>query len=616
MSSQNTNSVQDAASQNGSTASQSRGVTCAACHEKNSVDSRFCRHCGAALAAPQTPSVQAPAPQAPVAANAAQDGSEEKSSPAEIDGRRARQLLDRALALSDKGDKAGAILACRQAVSLAPQVVAGYAMLGPLLERSGDVAGAMAAYERVLAIAPNSPIERDSLARLRAAASQSSAARNGNLFNFDEGELFQTSTAPVADQPAPVAPKPVAIAPAAVASAAVAPVAVAPAAVAPAAATPRPASAANAAPQANAAARPAPTQSVPSQVAPSPRPQSPAPMTVPPISATPMSAVSPSLLINEPAVPDVPRWVRAIRGENSFWMQSAPLAVTALAGLGFLLWARNVAALRVAATPVVIAVPENSDSAQPQPAPENTGQTTPVANAPIAPGDTVSNVRPRLAAPAAPAAPPQTAPRVATSTAPRPATRPGSTRIAAAPPRDVRPAPRDGGARPQVPATPARPFDGMAPPRLNPPTPAERVFTAPSVPSGSSTGGAPLNPAGSGTRGYIRVTGPRPAPPARPDSRSTRAEEAAREAARAGRTGSAISSATASIEGGRDAGWRFQQRALLFLEQGDNARAADDFRTAISVYRDQINRNINVEQARSGLDACQNGLRLAQLRLR
>ena len=336
-------------------------------------------------------------------------------------------------------------------------------------------------------------------------------------------------------------------------------------------------------------------------------------MTVPPISATPMGAVSPSLLSHEPAAPGVPRWVRAIRGENSFWMQSAPLAVTALAGLGFLLLARNIAASRVPPAPVVLPAPENGDASQPQPAPE--GQTAPVADTPVAPEGTVSNVRPRIAAPAAPAAPAQPAPRVATAAAPRPAT-PGSPRLAAAP-RDVRTAPRDGGARPPVPSAPARPFEGMAPPRTSAPAaPAERVFTAPPTPSGSSSGGAPLNPAGSGTRGYIRVTGPRPAPPARPDARSTRAEEAAREAARAGRTGSAINSATASIEGGRDAGWRFQQRALLFLEQGDNARAADDFRTAISVYRDQINRNINVEQARAGLDACQNGLRLAQLRLR
>jgi hypothetical protein len=125
-----------------------------------------------------------------------------------------------------------------------------------------------------------------------------------------------------------------------------------------------------------------------------------------------------------------------------------------------------------------------------------------------------------------------------------------------------------------------------------------------------------LNPAGSGTRGYIRITGNRPAAPARPEAGSRAAEAAARDAAAAGRTGSAISSASSAIEGGRDTGWRYQQRALLFLEQGDNARAADDFRTAIAAYRDQINRGVNVDQARIGIDACQNGLRLAQLRLR
>jgi hypothetical protein len=136
---------------------------------------------------------------------------------------------------------------------------------------------------------------------------------------------------------------------------------------------------------------------------------------------------------------------------------------------------------------------------------------------------------------------------------------------------------------------------------------------------GASSGGAPLNPSGSGTRGYFRVTTNRAntgAAPARPDSRARDAENDAREDARSGRTERAITRTTAAIEGGRDTGWRYQQRALLKLENGDNASAADDFQTAIAAYRDQIARGISTDEARAGISACQSGLRLAQARMR
>ncbi|HEX8551547.1 MAG TPA: hypothetical protein VF681_08315 [Abditibacteriaceae bacterium] len=586
---------------------------CLSCAGENAPDSRFCRHCGAALeakpvaatavatsAAASTVETKAPATPAPE--------KDETLSPAEIDARRARQLLDRALALSDKGDKAGAIIACRQAIGLAPRDVAPYAMLGPLLERSGDSAGAMAVYEIVLALKPSSPIERDSLARLRAAASQKAASRPSKVFHFDENELFSSSDTSAA-------------APAAAAASV--------AAVSGATAT---GSQPVAAPSVTASVV-APTTTLNSAAAPVRSGAAPtSPFGVPPISATPVAGAIPNLSFPDAPVTTIPRWVRAIRGEGSYWMQSAPLMVTALLGLGFLLWARGVAASR-AETPVLLSQTGEVVDAQPltpgvQPA---TGANPANANAPTFP---VSNDRSSFApaAPAAPNAPAGTTPRVAPGTsAPRTAS-PGVPPRGEAPRQATLPrqpqAPRANRPEPSIaPASPSsanpnesNPFGGMRPVASSKPSPRSETVRALPMTSqpafGTGTGG-PTNPSGAGPRGYIRITGPNStSAPARPESRSRAAEAAAREEARAGRTGSAISSATNSIEGGRDTGWRYQNRALLFLEQGDNARAADDFKTAIAAYRDQINRNINVDQARAGIDACQSGLRLAQARLR
>lgn len=625
-------------------------AACPACGKANTLDSKFCRYCGIGLALVTVPvpgaaasaaakhpaangtantatangnstngatassatngaggqpaAAQAPATE-PQAAPTAASG--EALNPAEIDARRARQLLDRALLLSDKGDKAGAILACRQAIGLAPGLAAGYAMLGPLLERSGDPRGAMGAYEKVLSLEPASPIERDSLARLRAAARQAGASRAAGLFHFDAGELFNESpldglpTAPAVSAPTAAAPVTATPIPAVPAPAVVVPVPPAPVRAVPAVAVP--------------VAVPAPAIVRPTQQ-----------FTVPSISATPLSAapisgapvVSPLPVVqpylgapdDEPAV--IPRWVRVLRGENSFWMQSVPLSVIALASLGLLLWARGVASSRIVppATPVEFPQPA-MDNSSPRPAADETAtpraETSAAPTATPTPAFSISNDRnpPSAAAPAAPAAAPAS---------PRPA-RANTPSRQPAMPRGTQPL------APEEPSIP--PFSGMRPPHVaSAPTPEPPVRAVPITPDnaagGSSAGGAPLNPAGSGTRSYVRITTTHtPATaPTRPEARSRAAEAAAAEAARAGRTGGAISSASASIEGGRDTGWRYQQRALLFLEQGDNARAADDFRTAIAAYRDQINRGANTDQARTGIDACQNGLRLAQLRLR
>src|SRR5262249_40579477 len=94
----------------------------------------------------------------------------------EIDARRARQPLDRALKLAEQGDLKSAILACRQAVALTPRSASGYSMLGLLLERNGDIQHAIEAYQKVVDISPGSVLERESLQRLIDAASRRSAS--------------------------------------------------------------------------------------------------------------------------------------------------------------------------------------------------------------------------------------------------------------------------------------------------------------------------------------------------------------------------------------------------------------------------------------------------------
>ena len=109
----------------------------------------------------------------------------------EVEERRARHLLDRAFAFWEKGDNSGAILACRQSLAIDPNATGAYSMLGLLLERAGDVKGAIEAYDKAVEIAPDSVLERDSAKRLRAANKWGNAAP---MFHFEDAELFDTST--------------------------------------------------------------------------------------------------------------------------------------------------------------------------------------------------------------------------------------------------------------------------------------------------------------------------------------------------------------------------------------------------------------------------------------
>ncbi len=166
---------------NGTSGIGATEVPCVSCGQGNLPDSRFCRHCGATFSAPApaasatAPAATAPSATAPSAVAPSAD--DENLSSQEIDARRAQHLLDRASLLSEHGDLAGAVLACRQAVALDPNSPAAFSLLGQMLERHGDIGDAIAAYEKVLALAPDSALERDSLEQSGAPARRDGTRR-------------------------------------------------------------------------------------------------------------------------------------------------------------------------------------------------------------------------------------------------------------------------------------------------------------------------------------------------------------------------------------------------------------------------------------------------------
>ena len=562
-------------------------LTCAACGAANSADSRFCRKCGDAL-------VVASADANSTDANSKR-ATDVKRAKTLGDETRARHLLDRAFALAERGDRAGAILACRQSVALAPDVPQGFSMLGLLLERNGDLQGAANAYTRVLHLAPGSRLEEESLTRLHAAmdAASSSRRKAAASFDFNDDDL----AAPVTSATAPSTSGASAVAAAALS-----------------------ATAANAASNDKHGTRlltPA-VAAVPVQTAPV---QTAVPLAVPAISALDFD------VLDEPRAP---LW-RQIADRPTFYWSGLPLAGAALLGLLVMSWGRSSALSRQVVAPATTATSSSANEvSKDSNAPTNNAgvpdysvNTPPGAVGGAGPNDAYKfGSAPQTASASnAAVAPNNAAPagqNASASNAPNRADNQRSTnRASSAPPRAVRP-------QPLFPS-PSSPVISPAMPSLLPP-----VRTQPATQSGSSaievtpsygqsnsnvasSGGAPFGASSSKSNNYVTLTRPRsPAAAApRPSNNANSAERAAANAGSSGRGNDAIDSINSALQNGGDTGWRYQQRALLFLERGDNQRAADDFQTAIAAYREQINRGERASEAKAGIQACQSGLRLA-----
>lgn len=544
--------------------------------------------------------------------------------PAQIDSRRAQQLLERALVLSERGDVPAAVLACRQAITLNPNAPQSFSMLGLLLERAGDTQGAITAYETVLQIDPGSLLERESLGRLRAAAAQHRTARD--LFTFDESELFDERAD---NEPAPAS-----------SNGASSPTtknesrknisAVAAAQAAIDAAITRDGNVSLSAPSTSQEA------AAPASVVIHPAAESTA--VLPTKAPAPTRAWTPSGGAAQTGLPggrlgrvtpatddDVQTasvWQRLV-ARPSHYFRGAPLAATTAVSLLFLFWAQQFAASRaIALVPVPASTPVADATLQPpsriRDATADTRAaptTSPVANAntnATAPTTTVSGGVPANpnagAANSALPAGSATTPRVANVPAmtSRPANTTSSTPVAPTPSMP-RPAPATSG------ATGSR--NTGASTVAAPPQPAIRTDGAGGDTGSASVGpssGAPFSPNGSADRDFTRVSpgGGRAAAPPRAEARAAREEREA-----TGGNTDAIAAATRAIEaGGGDTALRYQRRAQLYLDGGDTIRAINDFQTAISAYNDMISRGDRVSLARSGIQASQRGIQIARTR--
>jgi tetratricopeptide (TPR) repeat protein len=124
---------------------------CPSCEGRNATNSAVCTRCGAALldaareAAAHTDTLPVQPEQVPTS------------------------LVDRAAAQLGEGQAQAAIENCRRAIALNPRHVEAHAVLGMALEQVGELQPALEAYEAVLVLAPERPVERQkaSLLRLR-----------------------------------------------------------------------------------------------------------------------------------------------------------------------------------------------------------------------------------------------------------------------------------------------------------------------------------------------------------------------------------------------------------------------------------------------------------------
>jgi len=111
-------------------------MKCPRCAADNSDTDRFCSRCGAMLARPEAPA---------------------------HDPQRAAELVESAFQLSDRGELEEAIRLAEQAVALNPRSTSAHSALGILLYRKGYTERAIAEYQIVLSLSPESSADRTRL---------------------------------------------------------------------------------------------------------------------------------------------------------------------------------------------------------------------------------------------------------------------------------------------------------------------------------------------------------------------------------------------------------------------------------------------------------------------
>ncbi len=231
----------------------------------------------------------------------------------------------------------------------------------------------------------------------------------------------------------------------------------------------------------------------------------------------------------------------------------------------------------------------------PHPAP---APPTPVASAP-------SPTEPAANSSAAVASPPPPAPSESTSAGGVPPVMVDPSRLAIAPaPEETRPAPR--GAIPTLPA----------PSNTSPPSPAN-------PPQNSNSAAAPgaqgdnimpdVEVRENADQGVYDIRVQKGAPPTQPSNPSGENPlEVARRHQMAGNYREAIRYYEQALPTAPSQGEVHQQIAICYLRLDDKANARAHFQLAIQAYQQEIQRGTNVDAAREGIRACEQGLKLCE----
>ncbi len=138
-------------------------MECRECSARNSDSSTFCVRCGASLG------------QVQVSVSATPGSDTDRLDPVVVAAVPAEVAADPEVLLAEAADLMGkrrpdeAAAKCREAIQLAPEMVAVYSMLGMAEEQRGNTMAAAGAYRRVLQIDPGRSAEREKLELLYAA---------------------------------------------------------------------------------------------------------------------------------------------------------------------------------------------------------------------------------------------------------------------------------------------------------------------------------------------------------------------------------------------------------------------------------------------------------------
>jgi Flp pilus assembly protein TadD len=131
-------------------------IACDKCQSQNALDSKFCKSCGAALSE--------------TALKAAGDKFD--------------KMVQDGYALFNQGRTAEALLVAQTAVRENPNSANAHSLLGMCFEKAGQLAEALEAYEKVLAIVPESPLDRIKVTQLRHSLTQSMRSDTRNTKRF------------------------------------------------------------------------------------------------------------------------------------------------------------------------------------------------------------------------------------------------------------------------------------------------------------------------------------------------------------------------------------------------------------------------------------------------